>query len=173
MHFLTLLIIVICHTSLVFFKLPYPKQAFELPKYPSGWICTVHVTVASFANYTSSDIAERFLTTNHGTIIPTLSTMMNRRIRIAPVISFFEPSTISLLVHTTIKGSSYMFSPLKITRCIEANEYTYGGWRHSIITLMYFSCASDYHNGIRFLPHRLFYHSLDCGPHNPFPSVRQ
>jgi hypothetical protein len=165
-----LLIIIICHSSLAILQLPYPKQIFELPNHPSNWMCTVHVTVATFANYTTLDITERFLASNREKIIPTVGTMLNRSIGIAPVISFHEPCTISVLIDATIQGLSYVFKGLRLHSYFIGNEYVYRGWRHSIIILIYFSCYYEYHPKNLHLPHRLFYHSLDCGPQNMFPN---
>jgi hypothetical protein len=172
MHQPTLLFIIFCHASFAFTNFPYPSQKFKLPKHPSGWMCTVHITTVTFANSTSSDIIERFLSSNHGKIIPTLSTMLNRSISIAPVISFFEPCTISLLVDATVTGSSYVFreQARRLFSYINENEYVYRGWRHSIIILIYFTCSALYNFQSLYLPHRLFYHSLDCGPENAFPN---
>jgi hypothetical protein len=170
MHLLTLLFIIFCHTSLVFSQFPYPNQEFKLPRHSSNWICTVHVTVATFANYTSSDITERFLTSNQERIITTLSTMHNRSLRIVPVISFFEPCTISILVDALVNGSSFIGKPLQIDTYIRANEYTSQGWRHSIMIVFSFSCNVSISSRSYNLPHRLFYHILDCGPQNTFPN---
>jgi hypothetical protein len=172
MHQPTLLFIIFCHASFAFTNFPYQSQNFKLPKHPSGWMCTVHITTATFANSTSSDIIERFLSSNHGKIIPTLSTMLNRSISIVPVISFFEPCTISLLVDATVTGSSYVFreQARELLSYINKNEYVYRGWRHSIIILIYFTCSTLYNFQSLYLPHRLFYHSLDCGPQNVFPN---
>jgi hypothetical protein len=164
------LFFIFCHPSLATLQFLYPKQTFELPKHPLNWICTVHITVATFANYTSSDITERFLKSNREYIIPTLSSMLNRSISIVPVVSFFEPCTVSVLIDATISGSSYVFSKIGIVRYIDANEYVYRGWRHSIVILIYFSCARKHYHQSHRLPHRLFYHSLDCGPENTFPN---
>jgi hypothetical protein len=139
-------------------------------KHPSNWICTVHITVATFANDTSSDIAERFLTSNREKIIPTLSTMLNRSISSVAVNSFFEPCTVSVLIDATVHGSSYVFEGPQLYRYFSSNKYVHRGWRHSLIILIFFSCYSGY-NDISFrLPHRLFYHSLDCGHPNIFPN---
>jgi hypothetical protein len=170
MHLQKLLFVIFCHTSHATLQFPYPKQTFQLPSHPSNWICTVHITVATFANYTSSDITERFLTSNQGKIIPTIGSMLNRSISIGPVITFFEPCTISVLIDSTISGSSYVFSQNGIARYINSNVYAYGGWRHSVIILIYYSCDSNYYPGSLYLPHRLFYHSTDCGPQNTFPN---
>jgi hypothetical protein len=165
-----LLIIIFCHSSLAILQFPYPQQTFALPKHPSNLVCTVHITVATFKNYTTSDITERFLASNRDKIIPTLSTMLNRSISIVPVISFFEPCTISILIDATIDGSSYIFSEVGVIRYIDANAYVYRGWRQSAIIFIYLSCASTYYFKSLYLPHRLFYHTPDCGPQNMFPN---
>jgi hypothetical protein len=170
MYLCKLLIIIFCHSSLAILQFPYPKQTFELPSHPSNWICTVHITVATFANETSSDITERFMTSNRERIIPTLSTLQNQTINIVPVISFFEPCTISVLIDATVHGSSYVFKGHHLYGYINGNEYVYRGWRHSIFILIYFSCNVDYNVKSLHLPHRLFYHSLDCGYWNIFPN---
>jgi hypothetical protein len=170
MYLCILLIIVFCQSSLAMLQFPYPKQTFELRNHPSNWICTVHVTAATFANYTTSDITERFLASNRLKIIPTLSTMQNRSISIVPVISFFEPCTISILIDAIEQGSSYVFKKKGLDSYISGNEYVYRGWKHSIIILIYFSCHADYIVKSLSLPHRLFYHSLDCGHQNIFPN---
>jgi hypothetical protein len=171
MHLPTLsFIILFCHTSLAFPQFPYPNQAFKLPKHPSNWICTVHITTPWFSNYTSSDVIERILTTNHEKIIPTVSTTHNRSFSITPVNSFFEPCTISILVDTTRNRSSYIFSDYGLSIYIHANKYVYRGWRHSIIIVVHFSCSFRYDGRSLHLPHRLFYHSLECGPQNIFPN---
>jgi hypothetical protein len=170
MYLCKLFIIIFCHPSLAILQFPYPKQTFELPNHPSNWVCTVHVTVATFANYTSSDITERFLTSNREKIIPTLSTMLNRTISIDPVISFFEPCTISILIDATIRGSSYVYRKNRVTTYTSRNAYAYRGWRHSLIILIDFSCYSKYDLRSQFLPYRLFHHSLDCGYQNIFPN---
>jgi hypothetical protein len=158
------------HGSLALLHNPYPSQAFKLPKHPLNWICTVHVTVPSLTNHTSSDITERFLTSNHGRVIPTLSTILNRNKSIAPVDSFFEQCTVSVLVDETIHGSSYVESPLGMERYIQANEYVFRGWRHSVVIVFVFSCPTRYSMVSHYLPHRLFYHSLGCGPQLSFPN---
>jgi hypothetical protein len=170
MHLHKLLLIIFLHTSLAMLQLPYPKQTFQLPNHPSNWMCTVHITVATFANKTSSDIAERFLASNRENLIPVLSTMVNRSINIAPVISFFEPCTVSILIDATVQGLSYVFREERLFSYINGNEYVYRGWRHSVIILMHFSCYSEYTFINLHLPHRLFYHSLDCGDQNIFPN---
>jgi hypothetical protein len=170
MYLCKLLIIIFCHSSLTVLQFPYPKQTFELPNHPSNWMCTVHVTVATFANYTTSDITERFLASNRERIIPTVGVMLNRSISIVPVNSFYEPCTISVLIDATIHGSSYVFKGERLYNYINGNEYAYGGWKHSIIILIYFLCTSGYNNLSLLMPHRLFYHSLDCGYHNIFPN---
>jgi hypothetical protein len=171
MHLPTLsFIILFCHTSLAFPQYPYPNQALKLPEHPSNWMCTVHITTPSFSNYTSSDVIERIMTTNHEKIIPTLSTTHNRSFIIAPVNSFFEPCTISILVDTTVNGSSYIFRDYWISIYIHANKYVYRGWRNSIIIVIHFSCFYQYAHSSLKLPHRLFYHSLECGPQRIFPT---
>jgi hypothetical protein len=170
MHLATFLIIIFSHTSLAILHFPYPKETFKLPRHPLNWICTVHITVASFANHTTTDITERFLTSNREKIIPTLSTMHNRSISITPVNSFFEPCTISILVDETIDGSSYILKGNAIAIYIDANKYVYRGWRHSIIIVIYFSCYNQYSHRSLYLPHRLFYHLLECGHQNTFPN---
>jgi hypothetical protein len=169
MH-LHILLTIFLHYSLGVFQFPYPKQTLELPNHPSNWTCTVHITVATFVNETSSDITERFLTANRDKIIPTLSTMQNRSINIVPAISFFEPCTVSVLIDATLHGSSYDFKGHRLYSYISGNEYVYGGWRRSIIILIYFSCAFGYSLESLYLPHRLFYHSLDCRYQNIFPN---
>jgi hypothetical protein len=164
------LFVILCHASLALLRNPYLSQTFKLPNHPLNWICTVHVTVPSLSNHTSSDITERFLTSNHGKVIPTLSTMLNRNISIAPVDSFFEPCTVSVLVDETIHGSSYVQSPLGMKSYIQANEYVFRGWRHSVVIVFVFSCATRYSMVSNYLPHRLFYHSLGCGPQHSFPN---
>jgi hypothetical protein len=170
MYLCKLLIIIFCHSSLSISQFPYPKQTFELPNHPSNWVCTVHITVAMFANYTSSDITERFLTSNQEKIIPTVSIMLNRSIGIAAVNSFYEPCTISVLIDATVQGSSHVFKGPQLYRYINGNEYVYRGWRHSLIVLIYFSCNPQIRALSLHLPHRLFYHSLDCGHQNIFPN---
>jgi hypothetical protein len=170
MYLCKLLIVIFCHSSLAILQFHYPKQTFELPNHPSNWICTVHITVATFANYTTSDIAERFLASNREKIIPTLGTMLNRSMNIAPVTSFYEPCSISVLIHANVHGLSYVFKGHQLYDYINGNEYVYRGWRHSIIILIYFSCSVDYNVKSLRLPHRLFYHSLDCGYWNIFPN---
>jgi hypothetical protein len=170
MHLHQLLIIVFLPNSLAILQLPYPNQTFQLPNHPSNWICTVHITVATFANDTSSDITERFLASNRDKIIPTLSKMVNRSISIVPVISFFEPCTISVLIDATVHGSSSVFKGHQLHNYIKGNEYAYRGWKHSLIIIIYFSCNAAYNTNSLFLPHRLFYHSLDCGYDNIFPN---
>jgi hypothetical protein len=170
MNLYKLLVIIFCHSSLAIWQFPYPKQTFELPNHPLNWTCTVHITVATFANYTTSDITERFLASNREKIIPSLHTMLNSNISIVPVISFFEPCTISILIDATEQGSSYVFKKKGLERYISGNEYVYRGWRQSIIILIYFSCHADYIVKSLSLPHRLFYHSLDCGDSKTFPN---
>jgi hypothetical protein len=170
MRLSTLFIVIIFHLSVAFSYSSYPNQAFKLQNHPLSCICTVHVTVVSFQSHTSSDVTERFLTSNHDMIIPTLSTMHNRSLRIVPVISFFEPCTISVLVDAIIDGSSYVNSHLGIARYISANTYVFSGWKHSAIIVFHFSCEVSSFEWSNFLPHRLFYHLLNCGPHNQFPN---
>jgi hypothetical protein len=164
------LIIIFWHTSLVFSQFPYQNQALKLPKHPSNWICTVHITVATFAKYTSFDITERFLMSNREGMISTLSTMLNRSISIEPVLSFFEPCTISVLIDAIINGSSYVNSNLRIVRYINSNTYAFRGWRQSVIIVIYFLCRTTISPESGHMPHRLFYHSLDCASENIFPS---
>jgi hypothetical protein len=166
----TLSSIVFYPISLAFPQIPYPNHAFKLPKHPSNWICTVHITTATFSNYTSSDVIERILTSNREMIIPTLSTMDNRSISITPVNSFFEPCTISILVDATVNRSSYILRENEIPIYIQANKYVHRGWRHSIIIVIRFSCSTQFSTRSRVLPHRLCYHSLECGPQNIFPN---
>jgi hypothetical protein len=168
MYLCKLLIIIFCHSSLAILQFPYPMQTFQLPNHPLNWMCTVHITVATFANYTSSDITERFLASNREKIIPTVGTMLNRSI--VPVNSFFEPCTVSVLIDATVHGSSYVFEGPQLYRYFSSNEYVNRGWRHSIIILIYFSCYCEYRVESLRLPHRLFYHSLDCGHQNIFPN---
>jgi hypothetical protein len=170
MYLCILLLIISSQPSLSFSQFPSPCQSLELPKHPSNWICTVHITVATFANATSSDITERFLSSNHGNIILTLSTMLNRSISILPVISFFESCTISILVESATKGSRGSFDGTHLPTYIRANKYAERGWRHSVIILLYHSCEFKTERLSQLLPHRLFYHSLDCGPQNTFPN---
>jgi hypothetical protein len=170
MYLCKLLIIISCHSSLAILQFPYPKQTLELPNHPSNWVCTVHNTVATFADYISSDITERFLASNREKIIPTVGTMINRSISISPVNSFFEPCTISVLIDATVGGSSYVFERPRLDTYFSGNEYVYRGWKHSIIILIYFSCYSAYSQMNLRLPHRLFYHSLDCGHPYKFPN---
>jgi hypothetical protein len=118
----------------------------------------------------TSDITDRFLASNREKIIPTLSTILNRTISIVPVISFFGFCTISLLIDATVHGSSLVFNRKGLDAYISGNEYAYGGWRHSLIILIYFSCDSHYYTKSLRVPHRLFYHSLDCGNQNVFPN---
>jgi hypothetical protein len=171
MHLCKLLIIIFCHPSLATLQFAYPEQTFQLPNHPSNWVCTVHITTATFANYTTSDISERFLESNREKIIPTVSTMLNRSIAIAPVNSFFEPCTISVLIDATKEGSSYFSETFQMTQYIDANEYVYRGWRHSAVILIYFSCATAYSPKSVYLPHRLFHHSLGCGNQKIFPNL--
>jgi hypothetical protein len=166
----TSLVILFFPTLLGSLQLPYPKQLLKLQNHPLGWICTVHITVATFQNHTSSDIAERFLKSNREMIIPTVSTMLNRSISIAPIISFFEPCTISILVDSVVNGFSYANSELGIPIYIPANEYTYRGWRHSAVIVLWFSCRMRTYFMSDMLPHRLFYHSFICGSENSFPN---
>jgi hypothetical protein len=170
MHHFPLLLIAFYYLYPSHSQSPYPNHAIKLPKHPSNWICTVHVTVATFANYTSSDITESFLASNREDIIPTLSTMLDRNISIAPVISFFEPCTISILIDAIINGSSYISGKHGIAVYIPANKYIFRGWRHSVIIVIHFTCFPTYHVGSKSLPHRLFYHSTTCGPQNTFPN---
>jgi hypothetical protein len=165
-----LLFVIFCHTSLALLQFPYPKQTFELPYHPSNWTCTVHITVATFANATTSDITERLLTSNREKIIPNLSTMVNRTISIVPVISFFEPCTISVLIDSIVHGSSYVFKGQLLYPYFNGNEYTLRGWRHSIIILIFLSCGYQYNSVNLYLPHRLFYYSVDCGHPDLFPN---
>jgi hypothetical protein len=168
MYLCKLLIIIFCHSSLAILQLPYPMQTFKLPNHPLNWMCTVHITVATFANHTSSDITERFLASNREKIIPTVGTMLNRSF--VPVNSLFEPCTVSVVIDATVHGSSYAFEGPHLYRYFSSNEYVHRVWRHSLIILIDFSCYSGY-NDISFrLPHRLFYHSLDCGHPNIFPN---
>jgi hypothetical protein len=167
-HF-ALLLIVIYHLYLARSQFPYPNQAFKLPNHPANSICTVHVTVATFASHVSSDITERFLTSNREKIIPTISAMRNRSITIAPVISFFEPCTISILIDAIIKGSSYLSRGNGIAVYISANKYVHCGWIHSSIIVIHFTCSATYYSARSYLPHRLFHHSTKCGPQNIFP----
>jgi hypothetical protein len=170
MHLPTLPLIIFCHMSLALPQLPYQSQAFKLPKHPSNWICTVHITTPTFSNYTSSDVIQRILTSNHEEIIPTLSTMSNRSISISPVNSFFEQCTISILVDATVNRSSYIFRKNGISLYIYKNKYVYRGWRHSIIIVIHFSCSPLIAEQSLYLPHRLFYHSIECGDKNIFPN---
>jgi hydrogenase maturation factor len=144
MHSNILLIIIFCHSSVAILQFTHPKQTFELPNHPFNWICTVHIAVATFENYTTSDITERFLASNREKIIPTVSTMLNRSAGVAPVNSFFEPCVISVLIDATIYGSSYVFKGHRLYTYIIGNEYVYRGWRHSLIILVYFSCNYEY-----------------------------
>jgi hypothetical protein len=164
-----LFIIIFWNTSLAMLQSPYPKQTFELPNHPLNWMCTVHITAETFANTTTSDITERLLTSNREKIIPTLSTMVNRTISTVPLISFFEPCTISVLIDATVHGSSSVETGHRLRSYFSGNKYVYRGWRHSIIIWMYFSCYPKYSQFIRLLPHRLFYHSVDCGHQKIFP----
>jgi hypothetical protein len=141
MHLYKQLIIIFCHPSLAILQFPYPNQKFQLPNDPLNWICTVHITAATFANYTTSDITERFLASNREKIIPTVSTMSNRNISIAPVNSVYEPCTISVLIDATIERSSYFPKHIQIIQYFDANEYVYRGWRHSVVILIYFRVA--------------------------------
>jgi hypothetical protein len=170
MHLPIILLLIVCPYSLGSSLFPYATQTFKLPLHPLSWICTVHVTVATFANYTSSDVTERFLTSNHEQIIPTLNTMLNRSISIFPVNSFFEPCTISILVDATINGSSALSGENGIAVYIQANKYVFGGWRHSLIIVIHFTCFPSYYTASKYLPHKLFYHSTKCGPQNTFPN---
>jgi hypothetical protein len=170
MHHFALFLILFCHTSLAFSPVPFPKRTLKLPKHPSGWICTAHITVATISNYSSSDITENFLMSNREDIIPTLSTMLNRSISIAPVISFFEPCTVSLFIDAVINGSSYVSGKHGIAVYIPANKYIFRGWRHSVIIVIHFTCFPPYYSRSKHLPHRLFYHSTTCGPQNTFPN---
>jgi hypothetical protein len=166
----TPLVILFIPTLLGSLQLPYPKQTLKLQNHPLGWICTVHITVATFQNHTSSDIVERFLKSNLEMIIPTVSTMLNRSISIAPIISFFEPCTISILVDSVVNGLSYANSELGISIYMKANEYTYRGWRHSAVIVLWFSCRTRTYFMSAILPHRLFYHSFICGSKSSFPN---
>jgi hypothetical protein len=170
MHHFALLLIIFSHTSFAFSPFPYQKRTLKLPKHPSGWMCTAHVTVATFANYHSSDLTDRFLTSNRERIIPTVSTMLNRSISIAPVNSFFESCTVSILIDSIINGSSYITGKHGIAVYVQANEYVFRGWRHSVIIVIHFTCFPTYHAASKHLPHRLFYHSTKCGPQNTFPN---
>jgi hypothetical protein len=171
MHLHKLLFIIFFHTSLAVLQFPYPEQTLELPNHPSNWMCTVHITVASFANYTTSDITERFLVSNREKIIPTVSVVTNRSIGIPPVNSFFEPCTINVLMDATVHGSSYLFKGQRLHNYFSGNEYVNRGWRHSLIILIFFSCYFEINPISNRLPHRLFYHSLDCGDENIFPNL--
>jgi hypothetical protein len=170
MYLCELLVIIFSHSSLAILQFPYPKQTFELPNHPSNWMCTVHITVAMFVNYTTSDITERFLASNRQKIIPTLGTMINRSVAIAPVNSFFEPCTISVLIDATVHGSSYVFKGRRLLRYFSGNEYVYSVWRHSVIILIHFSCYPEYQRMNLYLPHRFFYHSINCGYQDSFPN---
>jgi hypothetical protein len=170
MYLCKLFIIIFCPSSLAILQFPYPKQTLELPNHPSNWICTVHITVATFANYTTSDITERFLASNREKIIPTVSLMLNRSIGIAPVNTFYEPCTISVLIDAIIQGSSYVSKVPRMYSYFIGNEYFHRGWRHSVVILIHFSCYIVYNVINLHLPHRLFYHSLVCGPQNMFPN---
>jgi hypothetical protein len=96
--------------------------------------------------------------------------MLNRSINIAPVISFFEPCTISLLVDATVDGSSYLFRQLEMERYIDENDNVHRGWRQSVIILIYFSCSPEYYMESPYLQYIYFYHSTQCGPENTFPN---
>jgi hypothetical protein len=165
-----LFFVIFFHTSLAMLTVPYPKQTFQLPNHPSNWMCTVHITVATFANYTTSDITERFLASNREKIIPTVGVMLNRNIRIAPVNSFFEPCTINVLIDATVQGSSYVFNWSGLYSYFSRNEYVNREWRHSIFIVIYFSCEYRYSSTHLDSPHRLFYHSPDCGYQQTFPN---
>jgi hypothetical protein len=170
MELLTILVIILIPALLGSLQDPYPTQTLKLREHPLGWICTVHVTVASFGDTTSSDIADRFLASNREMIVPTLSTMLNRTISIASVISFFEPCTVSVLLDSNVNGFSYANSKLRNPRYIFANEYKSRGWRHSVIIVLLFSCRMKYTLWSYVFPHRLFYHSFVCGPDDSFPN---
>jgi hypothetical protein len=170
MHLILQFLFIFCQTTQAFSEFPNPHRAFELPNHPSNWTCTVHVTVATFANHSSLEVTERFLISNQGKIITTLNIMLNRSISIDPVISFFEPCTISVLIDATIIGSSYVFSQHGLLRYIDANKCFYRGWRHSIIILIHFTCVPARYAKSYYLPHRLFYHSPNCEPPNTFPN---
>jgi hypothetical protein len=153
MYLCILLFIIGSQPLLSFFQFPNPYQSLELPKHPSNWICTVHITVPTFTNATSADITDRFLSSNHGNIILTLSTMLNRSISILPVISFFESCTISILVESSTKGSRDLFDGTHLPSYIRANEYAERGWRHSVIILLYHSCEFKTERLSQSLPH--------------------
>jgi hypothetical protein len=141
MHLTTLLFIIFSPQPHVFSQFPYPSQTFELPKHPSAQIGIVHVTVVTLENYISFDITERFLMSNRHKIIPTVSTMLNRSISIASLLSFFEPCTISILIDAPISGANLVYDELRTSRYIKANEYIYRGWKHSVIILIGSSCT--------------------------------
>jgi hypothetical protein len=109
-------------------QFPNSRQTFQLPDHPLNWICTVNITVATFANYTSSDITERFLASNREKIIPILGTMLNRRINLIPFISIFEPRPICVLIDATLRRFSYVFKGPRLYSYINGNEYVYVGW---------------------------------------------
>jgi hypothetical protein len=96
--------------------------------------------------------------------------MSNRNISIAPVNSFYEPCTISVLIDATIERSSYFPKHIQIIQYFDANEYVYRGWRHSVVILIYFSCSAAYSHKSLYLPNRLFYHSIDCAHQVIFPN---
>jgi hypothetical protein len=169
MHSPTLLFIIFCHISAAFSEFLHANHSFKLPKHPSNWICTVHITAVTFANYTSTDITERILISNREQIIPSLSTGLNRSKKVAPVISFFEPCTISVHINAPINGSRYV-ETLQIYRYIKANAYAFRGWGHSVIIFIGFTPPNKYYANQLYLSHRLFYHSLYSGPQKTFPN---
>jgi hypothetical protein len=165
-----LLSIVILTSSKSLPHSPYPSQTFVLPIHPDNSLCTVHITIVTFKDHLSVDILQRILISNYGQIIPTISSMLNRTLSIKPANNFFEPCAISILVDSLINGSSYVFSGLWTTRYFSDNTYTMASWKHSVIIVLFFSCNPFNEYVSNRLPHRLFYHSLDCGPLHTFPN---
>jgi hypothetical protein len=96
--------------------------------------------------------------------------MLNRSIGIAPVNSFYEPCTISVLIDATVHGSSYVFKEPQLNSYFIGNEYVYREWTHSLMIFIYFSFNPKYTDVNLHVPRRLFYHSVDCGHPDIFPN---
>jgi hypothetical protein len=73
MNLPVIIILLISHISFGISQFAYSKQTLKTPKHALNWICTVDINVAPFTKHNSSDITERFLTSNYKNIIPTLS----------------------------------------------------------------------------------------------------
>jgi hypothetical protein len=160
-----------CSLGLLQFEFKYPNHTFKLPDPPeSSSICTAHITLVTMVDHAASDVAERILTSNHGRIIPTLSTMQNRSMSIHPVISFFEQCTISILVDSSIDKHSYTKLKFRLGVYIWKNGYEFTSWKHSAILLVFFKCVLNVRGDTFRSPRRLFYHFLECGERDIFPN---